>query len=99
MAQVQISVEEIKNATKRLSSKIAQNVQFCENNVGVYIVSPIHLHGSNLQPKVAVVHLPENVLHLAQKKYYFEKATLEVKQYIDPRRYEFSDEGWYSLLY
>ena len=76
----------IQKISKNMSRpfQILENVKPCESNVGVYVVSPIHSHGSNLQPKVAVVHLPENILNSA-KKYYFRKATLEVKQYFDPR--------------
>ena len=61
-------------------------------------MSPTHSHGSNLQPKVAVVHLPENILNSA-KKYYFRKATLEVKQYVDPRRYENNSVMKNGILY
>ena len=61
-------------------------------------MSPTHSHGSNLQPKVAVVHLPENLLNSA-KKYYFRKATLEVKQYVDPRRYENNSVMKNGILY
>ena len=48
------------------SFKILENVQPCESNIGVYVVSLRHSHGSNLQPKVAAVHLSENILNSAK---------------------------------
>ena len=80
------------------SFKILEKVQPCESNICVYVVSLRHSHGSNLQPKVAVVYLSENILNSA-KKYYFGKATLEVKQYVDPRRYENNSVMKNDILY
>ena len=90
----------IQKISKNMSRpfQILENVKPCESNVGVYVVSPTHSHGSNLQPKVAVVHLPENILNSA-KKYYFRKATLEAKQYVDPRRYENNSVMKNGILY
>ena len=54
------------------SFKILENVQPCESNIGMYVVSLRHSHGSNLQPKAAVVHLSENILNSAKKKLFRE---------------------------
>ena len=69
-----------------------------ERNTGVYIVNPIHLPASTSRQNVAVVHISEDILNLA-RKYYFQKATLEVKQYVDPRRYENNSVMKNGILY
>ena len=90
----------------KISRKLNRSFKFLEEfkpneserNTGVYIVNPIHLPASTSRQNVAVVHISEDILNLA-RKYYFQKATLEVKQYVDPRRYENNSVMKNGILY
>ena len=69
------------NFLKKTTFSVAQNLR----EKGAFIVFPVNVTISTR--KVAVVCLSEDMLNAA-RRYYFQKATLEVKQFVDSNKYE-----------
>ena len=65
---------------------------------GQYIVFPCLATLANRVVSVAVVRLPENFL-TAAKNYFFRKATREVQQFVDPKRYKNISVSKNGILY
>ena len=54
-----------------------------QEEIGHYFVGLVNV---TVKPVVAVVRIPENMLSAA-KAYFFEKASAEVVQFVEPRKY------------